>query len=295
MTYKINIFNTINLKLEITRVRNDNAIYVFNYHQISNKFQKEYHSKGTFTDINFFEEQIIWLNQNFKIISLSQAIEMVKYNKIDDQYACITFDDGDKSILKTMEILEKYNIKATFFINSGYLDNRSAGWFHIYQYIKNTPKYHYLLTEDIETNIKFLRGTGDKILYNKYYTIIEALFDNIQREFNMFVSYDDLKNINNELFDIGLHGYQHQRFSMMNYEWQKSNILRDIDNLSTLKAYKPIFAIPFGRPHDWNIDTIKICIDLDLEFVFADGGVNSSYNIGLKRIPADGRELKKLI
>ena len=67
---------------------------------------------------------------------------------------------------------------------------------------------------------------------------------------------------------MGLHGAEHERFPMMNVDWQRQNILKNIYALSHLKSYKPIFAIPFGRPHNWTIETIKICIELDLEIVF---------------------------
>ena len=73
------------------------------------------------------------------------------------------------------------------------------------------------------------------------------------------------------------------------------NLLKDIDLLSKVAGYKPIFAIPFGRPYDWNNSTIKIALELNLEIVYADGGFNTSRDVGYKRIPADGRLLKKLI
>ncbi len=294
MIYKLNLLNKIDIKLKITRTENLNGISIFNYHQIAAEFNKKYHSEWTFTTIDFFEQQMIWLKESYKVISLEQAIEMANENLIDDKYACITLDDGDKSIFDAMRILEKHEIPATFFINSGYLGNNSACWFHIYQYIKHSQKHSSLLTDDIEENIKFIRNTNDKILYNEYAQTLEQLFIPIKDEFRMFVSFEELKRINNTLFDIGLHGYEHQRFSMMDTAWQKNNILKDRDELSSLKAYTPIFAIPFGRPHDWNIDTIKICMELGLEIVFANGGTNYARDIGYKRIPADGRILRDL-
>jgi len=287
------IFN-INFKFQINIVKRVNHIAIFNFHQLSDVFDNKYHNRGTWTQINFFEQQILWLKKNYKIITLEDAITMANKNLIDDKYACITFDDGDKSILNAMTILDKHNIPATFFINSGYLNNKMAGWFHVYQYIENTPKYNHLLTADIKQNIKYLRATDDIKLYNMYSKKIEDLYKYIKDEFDMFVKIEDLQNINSDLFHIGLHGYEHQRFSMKTKDWQKENILKDINILSKLKVYRPIFAIPFGRPHDWNRKTIEVIFELGLEFVYANGGVNISRNVGYHRIPADGRILKKL-
>ena len=294
MNYHLSISN-ISIEINISRKRNLNHVTIFNYHQVDREFNSILHSPYTFTSLDFFEEQIIWINKNYKIIPLNQAIEMIDTNRIDNKYACITFDDGDKSILKSMQVLEKYNIPATFFINGSHIDNQGAYWFPIYNFIKNNPKYKYLLTDKIEQNISLLRRTENKKLYNRYSQIIEDNFDIIKDDFNIFVSKQDLENINSHLFDIGIHGFEHQRFSMKSLEWQKENLIKDIKILSNYPSYKAIFAIPFGRTFDWNIDTIKVCFDLDLKFVYADGGINIKNEIGYKRIPADSQNLKELI
>ena len=289
--FTYNLFN-INIKLN---KKNRPFIVIFNYHQIYKKFDNRYHHSRKFTEINFFEKQIIWLNKNYKIIPLYQAIQLANQNIIEDHYVCITVDDGDKSILDTMIILEKYNIPATFFINSDYLDNQGANWNGIYHYIDNSKDHQHLLTNAVKDNITRLRNTQDDKFYNYHAKQIKALFVNIQDELDLFVSSDALKNINTTLFDVGLHGAEHERFSMMSVDWQRQNILKNIHSLSHLKSYKPIFAIPFGRPYDWTNETIKICIELGLEIVFTDGSINYSKSVGYNRIPADGRCLKQLL
>ena len=294
MLKNINIFN-INLKLEVTKKKNHSKLVILNYHQVGKKMVTEYNNHGNFTHINFFEKQIIWLKNEYKIITLENALKIANTNKIDRNYACITFDDGDKSILDAMIVLEKHNVPATFFINGGYIDNKSADWFHVYQYIKNSPKFCKYIDEDIRQNISHLRSTCDINLYNKYSNKIENLYEFIKDDFDMFIKFQDLININSNLFHIGSHGWEHQRFSMKSKDWQKANITKDIDTISSLKSYRPIFAIPFGRPHDWNMDTIDTIRELNLDFVYANGGVNINRSVGYQRIPADGRALKDLI
>ena len=140
-----------------------------------------------------------------------------------------------------------------------------------------------------------LRNTNDKNFYDRYSNEVESLFPLLESEFDSFVSYDDLANIDKRLFDVGSHGFNHQRFSMKDKNWQKQNIEKDIGVLSSLDSYKPIFGIPFGRPFDWNRDTIKIILDLGLDFVYANGGTNSERSMGYQRIPADNRKLKNII
>ena len=42
------------------------------------------------------------------------------------------------------EILNKFNIKATFFVNTNFLDNKDLSWIDILRFIKFDTRFHYL-------------------------------------------------------------------------------------------------------------------------------------------------------
>ena len=290
------IISGLKLLFSINRISNQNGkLIILNYHQVSNHFDPRYNNLGTWNKIDLFKKQLLWLKERYRVISLAKGIELANNNLIDDDYVCLTFDDGDKTILKIIDILTEFNLPATFFINSGHLDNKSACWFNIYQFIKNSPEFEHLISDELDINVGMLRNTNDKNFYDRYSNEVESLFPLLESEFDSFVSYDDLANIDKRLFDVGSHGFNHQRFSMKDKNWQKQNIEKDIVVLSSLDSYKPIFGIPFGRPFDWNRDTIKIILDLGLDFVYANGGTNSERSMGYQRIPADNRKLKNII
>jgi peptidoglycan/xylan/chitin deacetylase (PgdA/CDA1 family) len=277
--------------------KNKHSLTVFNYHQIIKNFDPRFHNRGNVTQDIYFEKQIKTIKKMFHLISLEDGINMLEKGKIDQRSAAITFDDGDISLKNNaLPILEKYNVPATFFINSAYLQSPiKACWFHVYQYILNSgddKKKH--LTNEMNLAAAKLRHTMDSEYYRKEFTKIEDLSYTIEPEDRFFVDEQFLESLDDKLFHIGLHGDNHQRFSMMPYEWQKHDLGNNINILSKYKAYRPIFAVPFGRPHDWNRDTIKVCLENNIHIVFANGGINTVRDIGYKRIPADGRNIKKL-
>ena len=51
------------------------------------------------------------------------------------------------------------------------------------------------------------------------------------------------------------------------------------------------FAVPFGRSYDWDYNTVELCFEYDLDILFADGCMKFGGEVGLKRIPADGRRI----
>lgn len=251
------------------------------------------HNRDTYTQLDFFKWQIIKIKNKYEIISLTDAIKLLDSGTLKETYICLTFDDGDISIQEyVIPLLTYLKIPASFFISTAYVvDEQKACWVNIYNYLKNRKGMSRYITDAIEENVKQLRATSDTTFYNKHIKIIEALNHLIKER--IYVNLKYLEGIDDKLFHIGLHGHDHQRFSMMDSKWQEENMGKNLLILSSLKAYRPFFAIPFGRPYDWNRETINIAKHLGLIPLFANGGYNSFEswrNTGaINRIPADGR------
>jgi peptidoglycan/xylan/chitin deacetylase (PgdA/CDA1 family) len=68
-------------------------------------------------EIENIENLIIQLSKHHQFISYSDAVERILNNKVDDSYIVFSSDDGFKNNLDLVEVLNKYDIKACFFIN----------------------------------------------------------------------------------------------------------------------------------------------------------------------------------
>jgi peptidoglycan/xylan/chitin deacetylase (PgdA/CDA1 family) len=98
------------------------------------------------------------------------------------------------------------------------------------------------------------------------------------------------------LFDFGLHGHEHQRFSMLSREEQEDDIMKNIEVLESFPNYLPYWAIPFGTDRDWNRHTLSLALKKELLVFHHTNGVNFGWNgFSLDRIPSDGRYLQALI
>ena len=124
------LYNSYKLLKKIGYIRwinpfNNYANIIF-YHRVNN-----YDSNPLTTPTGVFEETMYAVSQNYNIVPLNALIEKIKNKKpIEPKTVVITFDDGYKdNLLYAAPILQKYNIPATFFITSGYINtNRILPW-----------------------------------------------------------------------------------------------------------------------------------------------------------------------
>ncbi len=74
-------------------------------------------------EIEGFKTITTYLANNFKIISYSEAVAMLKTGDIDDHYICFSFDDGLKNCMRIAELFNEMGICAMFFVNPEIVDN----------------------------------------------------------------------------------------------------------------------------------------------------------------------------
>ncbi|MCB2220088.1 MAG: polysaccharide deacetylase family protein [Bacteroidetes bacterium] len=227
---------------------------------------------------------------------MSEGIEQIKKGKLKGTQVSISFDDGDISIEDFLvPLLKKHKIPATFFINTAYLNGDLRGyWYNIYNYLLHGNEKQQQVVQSMTPFYDVLRNTSNMEQYNEYRLKVEQCGEWIEKNVRFYVDFSFLKKLDPNLFEIGLHGHEHQRFSMMSGEWQKNNLLQNINHLKQFEQFRPIFAIPFGKPMDWNEETIKIARKLKLDIVLSNGGINRNFDQVIKRIPADGIEVPRI-
>jgi peptidoglycan/xylan/chitin deacetylase (PgdA/CDA1 family) len=293
------------LKTAIERTRErwrgrivENFLLIFNWHQITPVFDACCHHKYTWTQFNNFEEEVKFLMTELQILPLNEAISRLKSRSLRGPCASLTFDDGDASMATHVwPLLRKWNLPATFFINSAYLDNHCSYWFPILTYLS--------VNEDARRKAEFpvvlqekgmrLRSTQDWSFYNEVRSRIEEFGRFVPNLSTRLVSSEWLSSLDGDQFSIGAHGHEHQRFSMMPTVWQRNDLRENVRILSQFKAFRPVFAVPFGRTWDWTKKTIRIAHEQSLSVVLADGGINFGCGDFYRRNPSDGKKILPLV
>ena len=100
-------------------IKKRKRIIVLTYHSILDDAK----NKDITVSIKNFKNQIFYLNENYKIVSIDKIIEIVnKINLIDKNYAAITFDDGYKdNYIYVYPFLKENKLPATIFIITDFI------------------------------------------------------------------------------------------------------------------------------------------------------------------------------
>ena len=133
-----------------------NDLLVLNYHGTPKKF------------ISHFDAQMKYLSDNFCVVNPNYLNEYYSDRAIEKtakRPLLITFDDGLKNNLNIIQTLEKFNIKALFFVVPDFIDSENQKEYYL-KYIRPIVEVDVQL-EDVTamtwTDLKFIISKGHQI------------------------------------------------------------------------------------------------------------------------------------
>jgi peptidoglycan/xylan/chitin deacetylase (PgdA/CDA1 family) len=282
----------MNLMNLLQKITNQKILLPF-YHTVAEQplphIKHLYHTKT----VKEFQKDLEFLLQHFEPID-AETLYHFHLNKTVPKKPVfhLTFDDGLREIYEiVVPILLEKGVPATFFINSGFADNKTLFY-----------RYHASLAiEKLQTEEKFTNVLKNEIL-NCSYQNKDALFQYFsQQEVNDFLkkeqpylTTEQIKTLGAQGFTIGAHSVNHPYYYEISLEEQLYQTRESLDFISSIVNQKlRLFAFPFT---DFKVSKKffeKIQPAVDLSFGTA-GLKNDEISFNLQRIAAEGKNAKSL-
>lgn len=251
-------------------------LVVFNFHNIANKDDLLFSNSISEA---LFNQSIKWINDNFKVLSLYDGIDMCRSGKLQGPSACITFDDGYKSHYSiATKALNALGIKGTFFATTKHLGCNLL-WHDLLMlfetYASDMQKAHFrTLLLEISSNQHLKHNTIEEQLkylpLNKRQPLLQFLKDSIGEYIKqpLMMTEDELINLNRQGHIIGAHTLHHPILSMEEPEVSRSEIVEDVKVLSSILGQNVrAFAFPNGKPNkDYGCDQLKVLQQLEIDY-----------------------------
>jgi len=246
-------------------------------------------------------ENIINMIDTRRILTPAEWIDKCINNSLDDKDICLTFDDCLKSQYQiALPILQKYKLKAFFFVHSITFDNNyeynelfftlikdNYESFDIFfdQYLKYMNINHDIFISnkfndfkdkliahhnhysENEIKYRFLRNIYFKM--DKFIDSVKSFFSNeiMQLDKKIWMTSNEVEHLSKLGHYIGLHTHSHfTNFLSLNYGEQKKEYQVNKDKLESI-IDKKIYASshPLGL---YNDDTLTILKELDIVCAF---------------------------
>lgn len=219
-----------------------------------------------------FEEHLRYYAENFEIISLNEAFEMLESKEpLEKKYITVSFDDGFKNNLITaLPILEKYKIPVTFFVSSVCIENEENN----YLWAETIAALNYFYRDQpIEVDNKIFKNLiceeEDLVLsnfikslpYNRRDTVLISLEEkydlrkkmkSLPEELWRLLNKEELIELSkSEIVTIGSHGHRHFNLAEIGIEEAKNELLTSKELLSkSLNVNIDLVAYPDGSYND---------------------------------------------
>jgi peptidoglycan/xylan/chitin deacetylase (PgdA/CDA1 family) len=233
-----------------------------------------------------FDFMLATLSRSFEMISLKEALDRLEAGAMGRNAVVLTLDDGYRdNMTHAMPILKKHGVPATIFLEAGAVDRRQLTWIHKFFYIDRQKDSAYTAEEyarrtqdeelskrlrkavlreaDMEYAVKrILKYEADRLERDQ---IFDALFresggDERQALDAAYLSWDDVKAMaEDEDISFGCHTVSHPILSSLTREEARLEIREArklIESNTGLKV--DTFAYPWGRPWDYNDETVEV-------------------------------------
>lgn len=268
------------------------------YHSVNDKNNPNIHNRNI-TSIENFEDHIRFLNKKYIIVPTSAICSMIQAKKyIRGNYLSIEFDDGYYDFMDcAYPVLKKYNMPATVYLATDYIDNKKTKWEDIFSLTKNSFESEDHFISWLNKNIirTELRNYDDLIwqfknmLPHDIYATIQNLLEKHKVAYNhrIMLSWNEIMVLSKDSnISFGSHTCSHANLTLLTAE-QIAEETRKSKEMIEAKTQKDVagFSYPYGFYNEKIKEIIK-----HAGYKYA-----TTCNFGPNTIFSDCFELKRIL
>lgn len=227
--------------------------------------------------VHDFERQMLYIREYANVVTLRELVWRLGSEKsLPEHCAVITFDDSFKNVFTVaLPVLKKYQLPATFFVSTGFIDTQKMFWVDEVENVINTTycerislpvkkdRHEYTLrtlqeriiaVTEIKSIMKRMTPSerSETIDHLRTCTVIKGNAYGVQNYANL--SWDEVQGFSNPpMYEVGGHTVNHEILSYLDDEELRFEIReckRDIEQ--HLNRDIDLFSYPEGQPEHFN-------------------------------------------
>ncbi|MFO1390363.1 polysaccharide deacetylase family protein [Cellvibrio sp.] len=233
-----------------------------------------------------FERQIIYINKHFKVVPLQQLINDLVQGSLQPYSLALTFDDGHYDFYaNAWPILKKYNLPASIYVTTGFVDGTTWLWPDLLKHILINSRAPQLNLECANASHLGTISTQKDDLYKSWHKLGDYCLTLKTDERNQFlralanqahvdlptspqppfhsITWTQLNEMARDGLDVGSHTVSHPILSSLNQEDLNYELGISAEAIRQHLGILPMgICYPNGRPEDINQGVIQIAQNL---------------------------------
>jgi peptidoglycan/xylan/chitin deacetylase (PgdA/CDA1 family) len=230
-------------------------------------------------DVSLFDKCVRYISKNYSVVQLEELISNTADLRSNREFASIVFDDGYKdNIQYAASVLDKYKIKASFYVVTDCIEKNIPTWTYILDYA-----FQFTTKKEIDLcynflppglRIKELNDHGARVKYvkqlkpllkklshadrNKVMETVITYYDDVELP-RLMMNWNDLQQLKNNGHYIGSHTSTHCMLGTMTDEQEIKNELVQSGNMikQRLGYFPSTISYPVGSYNDTTIRLSK--------------------------------------
>jgi len=233
------------------------------YHIVTDKRPKYARNVYACRSIKAFTDDLAWFMKNSTPVSLDDISDSLK-NETALPPNCfhISFDDGMRECHDiTAPILKRFNVPATFFLNSAFIDNKQMFYRNKISLLLGTFNVNLSKKQDtIVRNIFEIEGMSyngfyksmlsikysQSALVEKVAAVFDFSFDSYLKNNQPYLTSEQIEGLIQDGFSIGAHSVDHPHYMDLTLEQQ---IRQTRESMVFLSSRFPVSTRAFAFPH----------------------------------------------
>lgn len=248
------------------------------YHAVTDNPPAHIKHLGYYRLLSDFESDINFLLKYF------EPVDIFSIEKNISRSFHLSFDDGlSECYSHILPVLLENKLKATFFINSAFIDNKKMFVRHkvslildyLYSNHQMVEKLATFLKADKKDLFKTVENIYDDTIANEVVSFCKIDIVKYLDEQKPYLTTQQLRELKDAGMAIGAHGYEHLDFSTLTFNNQVQQINAGNHFLESVLGVNDLFfAFPYGSD--------RISLDF-FHFLYNDANVKKSFGIaGMK-------------
>lgn len=245
-----------------------NKLQILVYHGISDPQEtKDYYIPDYFVYRDKFSEQMNFVRKKMRPISLTEAVSIMRTErKLPKNSVAITFDDGYMNNFSyALPILKQFNIPATVFLPTGYMDTKELFPFIKYALLTRWIKKGLLkkiTLEQIQNEIfQFKLSPFEKFsaALGTYWERSKHLLDRKQYELLAPLDWQTIQTMTSSEISFGTHTVRHVVLANEDTATQEKEILQSLEELKKrIHQNEYAFSYPIGERGTFNEYAVRV-------------------------------------